>query len=87
MSEESLVRAKNDLIAKLAYLKDGTENLLYVVAEYTAKGFTIDDLNAWAKNIEAVTLSDVKEAATRVLGADPVVTMEVYPEKKKIKPA
>ena len=86
-SEDSLNRAKNDLIAKLAYLKDGTESLLYILAEYTAKGFTIDDINAWAKHINNVTMNDVKEAATLVLGVSPAVTMEVYPEKKDAKAA
>jgi zinc protease len=81
-SADDLARAKVDMIGKLAFLKDGTEAFLQTISGYLAKGFTLEELNDWSKKIESVTIDDVKAAAQLVLGKEPPVTIEVYPETK-----
>ncbi|MES2607424.1 MAG: pitrilysin family protein [Pseudomonadota bacterium] len=84
VSKDDLARAKIDMIGKLAYLKDGTENFLTTIASYVAKGFVIDDLNNWCQRIETVTIDDIKAAANVIFKNSPVVTLEIYPESKEI---
>ena len=80
VSEEDLARAKSDMTGKLAFLKDGTEDLIQTIADYIAKGFTLDDLNTWRAKIEAVTVDDIKAAAQLIFKKEADVTLEIYPE-------
>jgi zinc protease len=81
VSPALLARAKNDTLAPIATLKDGTEQYLQAVAQHIGKGKTIDDLNSYIDNIEAVTVDDIKTAAAYVFDKDPVVVIEMYPAK------
>ena len=68
------------MTGKLAFLKDGTEDLIQTIADYIAKGFTLDDLNTWRAKIEAVTVDDIKAAAQLIFKKEADVTLEIYPE-------
>ncbi len=83
VSVDDLARAKNDMLGQLAYLKDGTEDLLNTVADYIAKGLTLDDLNTWHKKIENVSIDDIKEAAQLILSKEPAVILEIHPKSKE----
>lgn len=80
-SHDDLERTKADLTAHLAYIKDGTEGLLQTIAEYIAIGISIEEINEWQKQIEAVTNDDIKKAAEFMFKSTPVVTLEIHPEQ------
>lgn len=82
VNEDQLNRAKNDKLAPLDSLKDGTNKYLFTVSQFIGKGRSIEDLNAYVDGIKNVTLQDIKEVATLVFSKDPIVTVEIYPEKK-----
>ncbi len=85
VEEDDLKRAKADLIGKLAFLKDSTDDFVTLIADSLAKGFSIDDLNNWQQNIAKVTNDDIKNAAKIIFDSEPAVTVDIYPETKNLK--
>ncbi len=78
ISSEEIKKAKRDLLAQLAFMKDGNMNSLNVFCNL-AVGLTIEQIENWAESVQAVTDEQVLEAAREVLGNDPIVTMDLYP--------
>ncbi len=78
ISSEEIKKAKRDLLAQLAFMKDGNMNSLNVFCNL-AVGLTIEQIENWAESVQAVTDEQVLEAAQEVLGNDPIVTMDLYP--------
>jgi zinc protease len=87
VTADDLARAKTDMIGSLAYLKDGTDGLLTTIADYVAKGLSLDDLNTWQEKIEAVTIDDIKAAAKIIFENEPAVTIEIFPDSKNLESA
>ncbi len=80
VSEEELRKAKRDLLAQLAFIRDGNGSTLNVFTGL-ACDFTVEEIEKWGDYIQSVTLEQVHAAAKLVLGASPIVTMDLYPEK------
>jgi zinc protease len=80
VGEEELRKAKRDLLAQLAFIRDGNNTTLTVFTGL-ACGFSVEEIEKWGEYIELVTLEQVHAAAKLVLGALPIVTMDLYPEK------
>lgn len=80
VSEEELRKAKRDLLAQLSFIRDGNASTLNVFADL-ACDFSIEEIENWGNSIQSVTLEQVHNAAKLVLGAPPLATMDLYPEK------
>ncbi|MBY0281416.1 MAG: insulinase family protein [Alphaproteobacteria bacterium] len=80
VSEEELRKAKRDLLAQLAFIRDGNDSTLNVFTAL-ACDFTIEEIEKWGDYIKGVSLEQVHAAAKLVLGASPIATMDLYPEK------
>jgi len=78
VSSEEIKKAKRDLLAQLAFMKDGNMNSLHVFCNL-AVGLTIEQIENWAESVQAVTDEQVLKATQEVLGNDPIVTMDLYP--------
>lgn len=78
ISEEEVRKAKKDLLAQLAFLRDGNSNSLEVFTALSS-GLTIEQIEGWAQSIESVTPQQVLEAAKAVLGKPAKATMDLYP--------
>ncbi len=78
VSEEELRKAKRDLLAQLAFIRDGNNSTLSVFTSL-ASGFSIEQIEKWADYIQAVTLEEVHAAAKVALSDLPVATMDLHP--------
>ncbi|MCX7338735.1 MAG: pitrilysin family protein [Alphaproteobacteria bacterium] len=78
-SQKELDDAKRCLFAQIAFIRDGNENAVSVFSKL-GTGFTVDEIENWKESIQAVTVEQVFEAAKTILGAPPIVTVEVHPE-------
>lgn len=78
ISEKELMDAKRDLLAALAFSRDGNNTSARAFCRL-GLGFTIEQIENWPSQIEAVTLEQVQKAAEFVLGKLPVAKMTVYP--------
>lgn len=78
VSADEIKKAKRDILAQLAFMKDGNMNSLHVFGNLSV-GLTIEEIEGWAESIQAVTDEQVLQAAQLVLGTPPVVTMDLYP--------
>ncbi|MBM3468248.1 MAG: insulinase family protein [Alphaproteobacteria bacterium] len=88
VTEVELADAKRDILAKLAFARDGN-NTSVVAFLRLAVGFTIEQIEDWPNKINAVTLKQIHDAAKDVLGQNPVAILTIYPsgykEKQKMK--
>jgi predicted Zn-dependent peptidase len=79
VSAEEIQKAKTNLIAQVAFLKDGNMQTMQNFVGI-AMGETLEDFENYADGIKAVTEGEVHQAAKDVLGQMPCVTMDLYPE-------
>ena len=79
ISEEEVRKAKRDLLAQLAFVRDGNKESLQAFSGL-AVGLTIEQIEKWDEAIQAVTPEQVLTAAQLVLGNVAAVTMDLYPE-------
>ncbi|TAH36024.1 MAG: insulinase family protein [Alphaproteobacteria bacterium] len=63
VQDADLVRAKKSLLAEAIYARDNNYRMAYVVGEALALGGTLQDIEDWEKNIDAVSKDDVMIAA------------------------
>eukprot|EP01037_Dinobryon_pediforme_P017333 gene17333-17524_t len=77
VSEEELRKAKRDLLAQLAFIRDGNGSTLNVFTGL-ACDFTVEEIEKWGDYIQSVTLEQVHAAAKLVLGAFPILTLEIW---------
>ena len=82
VSRSELKRAKNSLIAETIYAQEDLKSLAYVYGQAITTNAGIDYVKDWEKNIDAVTISDIKEAAKAVFQANSSVTGELRKESK-----
>lgn len=79
INDEEVKKAKDDLLANLTFLQDGNDSSLQFF-NALASGFTVEELEEWAHQIQNVTSDQVLEAVKVVLGMPPIVTMDLYPQ-------
>ena len=78
ISDAEVEKAKRDLLAQLAFMRDGNKNSLMVFTSLAA-GLTVEQIEKWGDSIKAVTAEQVLTAARIVLGKPALVTMDLYP--------
>jgi zinc protease len=74
-----LANAKRDLLASLAFARDGNGSSVMTFSRL-AVGFTVEQIEDWPNCINAVTIEQVNAAAKEVLSRNPVTVMTVYPQ-------
>lgn len=80
--EQDVIEAKNDIVGQMAFMRDGNSNAIEHLVGLACK-FDLETLTHWADKIMAVTPQQVNQALHYIFDQEPVVTTELYPEKKK----
>lgn len=78
ITESELADAKRDILADLAFARDGNSSSVSTFTRM-AVGFTVEQIENWPNQINAVTLTQVHNAAKFVLSKNPISIMTVYP--------
>lgn len=81
ITEEELKIAQRDLLAGLAFARDGNSGALNAFKRL-AFGFTVAEIERYPELIRAVTVEQVNAAAKAILGGGASVYSEVHPEKR-----
>jgi zinc protease len=76
-TEDELKAAKENLVNGFALRIDSNRKLLDNVANIAWNGLPLDYLDTWTKQVERVTVADIRRAFTRVLQPDRMVTVVV----------
>jgi len=84
ITQKELTDAKRDLLADLAFARDGNNSSVMAFIRL-AVGFTVEQIEEWPNQIHAVTTNQVQEAAKFVLSQNPVAVATIYPEGYKEK--
>jgi zinc protease len=84
ITDAELADAKRDLLAALAFARDGNNSSVMAFTRL-AVGFTVEQIEDWPNKINAVTAVQVHEAAKFVFSKNPVAIMVVYPHGYKEK--
>jgi len=87
ITEAEVQRAKNRMIARLAYAKDSPIKAAYEVGSALAVGISLDDVETWPKAIAAVTADQVRNAARALLATAATGTGVLLPEPRMQTPA
>lgn len=82
VSDAEVKDAKRDLLAVLAFTKDGVHSILEFFFPL-AMDLGVEELEAYPDNIERVTPQQVHKAAQLVFGKEPLLQVTVSPEKEK----
>lgn len=86
ITDKELGDAKRDILASLAFARDGN-NSSVMAFRRLGVGFTVEQIEDFPNQINAVTVEKVHEAAKEILGKNPIAIMTVYPQgyRKKLK--
>jgi zinc protease len=79
ITAEQVARAKERMVANVAYARDSLSGPARIVGTALATGRTLEDVQAWPDRIAAVTLDQVREAAKQVIREDIAVTGVLMP--------
>lgn len=79
ITEKELMAAKRDLLASLAFTKDGNHSAISMLTDY-AHGISIEEIESSPQKIQAVTVDQVNQAAKAILGVPAVVETTVSPD-------
>lgn len=82
ISDHELSQAKRDMLAHLAFLKDGLSQSVAMFSN-VAYGIPTKDLETWDEKINAVTLEQVMDTAKFLLNQPPSVILTLYPDTYK----
>lgn len=83
LSAEKLEKLKKRLLAGLVFSNDNPEDAAYWLGSMLAYGFSLEEAQSFAENIQAVTLDDMFAAAKEVLLKSPSIEGVLLPENKK----
>jgi zinc protease len=76
-TEAELKAAKDNLVGGFALRIDSNRKLLDNIAGIAANGLPLDYLDTWTRQVEKVTVADIKAAFARKLQTDRMVTVTV----------
>ena len=82
ITEEELQKAKRDLVADIAFARDGNTGAIRTFNRLSV-GFSIDDIESWADYIQSVTAEQVSQAAKLIFSANPLAILTLYPQGYK----
>lgn len=74
VTEEELSSAKKSMVAEQIYAREGIQQMAYAAGELTVIGLDPDYITTWGDRINAVTIEQVQQAASDILGSAPNVT-------------
>jgi len=80
VTKEELKRAKKALIAETIYAREDLKTLAYLYGQTMAIGLGVDYADDWERNINKVSLKQIKEAANEVLQLERSVTGYLEPK-------
>ncbi len=80
ISEEELKAAKRDLLADLAFSKDGNKGPLNAFANL-AYNLSVEEIEEYPSRINSVTLEQVNKVAQKFLKDIPTLKLKIYPDK------
>ncbi len=80
ITEEDVQRAKARFAARLAYAKDSPMTAARVIGSSLSVGLTLDDIDNYPEELEAITLDQVLEAARRLFSERSSATGILLPE-------
>lgn len=84
VTEDELKAAKRDLLAGVAFARDGNEGAVKAFSGLSY-GFSVEDIESWPQKIETVTKEQVDQAAQAVLKKGSFVTTVVSPDHGEVK--
>jgi zinc protease len=84
ITEKELADAKRDILAALAFARDGNSSSVQTFTRLGG-GFTVEQIEDLPNLINAVTAAQVLEAAKFVFSKNPIVILTVYPPGAKDK--
>ncbi len=73
ISDDELARAKHIMVANAIYAQDSQTSLARIFGRALTTGETIEDVQSWPQQVQAVTAQDVQDAAKTYLSGTPVV--------------
>ncbi|WP_417685526.1 M16 family metallopeptidase [Roseibium sp.] len=73
ITAEELERAKRSMVSDAIYAQDSQQTLARIFGSALTTGQTIEDVQTWPAQVQAVTLEDVHSAAKKYLQGSPVV--------------
>ena len=80
VSQEELDRARNSALAEAIYARDNIGTAPRVLGAALAIGLKVEDVEAWPRLIEQVTVEQVNQAARAVFDANASVTAVLLPK-------
>jgi zinc protease len=80
LSDAALARAKTQLVSETVFARDGLEGQAFILAQLVILGMEPEDFVTLPQKINAVTLEQVKEAASSVLNDATAVTGYLLPD-------
>jgi zinc protease len=80
VTEEELARSKRSAVAQAIYSLDNQAQLANIVGQALTIGLTLEDVQSWPARIQAVTASQVQEAARKYLRPEAAVTGYLEPK-------
>ena len=83
VTEEELVRAKNQLLAAAIYARDSISGAANIFGSSLASGEAIENVVNWPKQISEVTLQEIQTAAKNIFVQRRSVVGKLLPEEKK----
>ncbi len=78
VTQEELEAAKRDILAELAFSRDGNNGAIKAF-QNIAYGFSVDEIESYPDRINAITVDQVNAAAKTYMSGRPVVFTEIYP--------
>jgi len=79
ITQQELDRAKAKILANTLYARDGRFAQARIYGSLISIGLTVEDVDRWTQNIEAVSVADIMKAATKYLDASQSITGILIP--------
>jgi zinc protease len=86
ITDKELADAKRDILASLAFARDGNHSSVMAFRRLGVD-FTVEEIEDFPNQINAITATQAHEAAQEILGKNPIAIMTVYPQgyRKRLK--
>ena len=85
LNKDKLEKEKHKMTSGLVYIRDNPEDAAMLVGQMAALGFNPNEINDYDKNIQNVTLGDIKEAVSDMLSSSTSITGYLLPAAKEDK--
>ena len=83
LTQERLEKEKQKTLSGLVYIDDNPEDSAYIIGELASLGLSLNQIENYADNIEAVTLEDIKTALMNMLKSSKKVIAVLAPKEAK----